>query len=70
MSDELCFLLLILHGDEIMKVSFKCKRDKLPPDAIEYYMEYRDKVRALLPEHIREVGPIIDMEPIFDVVVV
>lgn len=70
MSNTICWLLTILYGDTVLRVAVCFERDKFTQDEIDYPMETetRAKIRATLPLHIRECGPILDIEEIFEVV--
>lgn len=73
MSDDVCFLITLLYGDQLLKCALKCKRDQLPGDAWEYPMEpdNRAAIHALLPEHVRSCGPIVEVTTkLFDVHIV
>jgi hypothetical protein len=69
MSDEVCWLITVLHGDTILLCALKVKRCDLPGDCAQYPMEPENRkvIHALLPLHVRACGPIISMEQLFDV---
>jgi|APTNR8051073442_1049403.scaffolds.fasta_scaffold23322_4 hypothetical protein len=74
MSDEICFLIVLLYtwpdGQQVLeRCAMKCSRDALPHDCVEYPMEpeNRKALHALLPEHVSSMGPIVDVQVIFDV---
>ena len=67
MNSDVCFILSILYEGYIVKVAFKVDINVLG-DAADYYMEEssRKVFSSLLPEHIREMGPIVHVEEIAD----
>ena len=69
MGDELNWLVTVLYDGQLLKCALQAKRDVLPGDCGEYPMEpeNREAIHALLPLHVRNCGPIVDVEPIFDV---
>lgn len=67
MSDYRCFLITLLYETELIRCALKVKNGVLPSDADEYPMEYREKFHELLPLHVRECGPIVEIEEIFEV---
>ena len=74
MSEFICFLITFAQidsewGNSLLKVAVKIRRDQVP-GADEYPREYEQQIRELLPLHVRNIGPIVDIETIFDVEVV
>ena len=70
MSEYICFLITLLYEEQstLMKCALKVRRDFID-DVAEYPMEEasREFLHGLLPEHVRSVGPIVDVEEIFEV---
>ncbi len=64
MGSQVCLLLSILYGNVLSKVAVSIDRALLSRDAQEYYMEEgsREEFRRLLPEHLRTMGPIVDVQ--------
>ena len=64
MGNETCFLVTILYGDTLLKAALTYSGDG---DVAEYPMEpeNREILHGLLPLHVRECGPIVDVETIF-----
>ncbi len=72
MGDQVCFLISILYEGTLLKCALKVSSDALPGDCAEYPMEpeNREILHGLLPLHVRECGPIVNVEPIFEVIVI
>lgn len=70
MSDDVCFLVTVLDDSDmsLLRCALKCKRNELPEDAPLYPMEpeIRRHIRQMLPAHIRDVGPIVEIDVIFE----
>jgi len=69
MSEYISFLITVLYGETILKCGLKVKRDSLIGDIIDCPMEPENKkfLHELLPMHVKECGPIIDVEEIFEI---
>ena len=69
MGTEICFLITILYNQNLLKCALKIKKDSLPKDCEEYPMELynRKYLHDLLPEHVKNCGPIVDIEEIFEI---
>jgi hypothetical protein len=72
MGEYVSFLVSILYEMTIVRTAVSVKRDLLPADVISYPMEpdSRKVLHKLLPEFVQWMGPIIEVEQIFDVTVV
>jgi hypothetical protein len=59
----------LLSGDALLRVALKVKADLLPADCAVYPMEPENRaaIHALLPEYVRECGPIVEVTDLFDV---
>ncbi len=70
MSDYICMLITILYDDALMRVALKVKKDQVEGDWEEYPMEpeNREKIHAMLPAHVSNCGPIVNVEPLFEVI--
>lgn len=71
MSEFICFLITFAQlseewGNRLLKVALKVHRDQVPADAIEYPRECEANLRLLLPKHCQSIGPIVDIEVIFE----
>lgn len=69
MGIEICFLITIIYNLELLKCALKVKRDSLPGDCAEYPMELENRkyLYNLLPIHVQNCGPIVNIEEIFEV---
>ena len=69
MPDYICFLITILYEGTLMRCALRVPKSKISGDCAEYPLEpeNREQLHALLPEHVRECGPIVDVEEIFHV---
>jgi hypothetical protein len=69
MSDKTCLLITLLYENELMKCALKAK---MPYNVCiaEEWQQYREFLASLLPPHVRECGPIVDVEEIFELVVI
>lgn len=72
MDNYKCWLVTVLYleNNSLLKCAIKYERGLLTQEEEELCMEpeFREKFHALLPLHVRECGPIVDIEPIFEVV--
>ena len=61
MGTDVCFLITILYGDELIQCAMKCDKYKLGGDIAEHPMEpeNREALHSLLPLHVRSCGPIV-----------
>lgn len=71
MGSHICFLITILYGNELLKCALKIEGDTLTGDCAEYPMEpeNREMLHDLLPLHVKECGPIVAIEKLFEVYV-
>ena len=69
LGSEICFLITILYNNELLRCALKVQRDKLPGDCSEHPMEPENRavLHAMLPDHVKYSGPIVDIESIFEV---
>lgn len=72
MGDLIDYLVSIVHRGELSKVAVRVKYSLISEDCANYPMEpaSREELRKLLPEHVRSMGPIVDVEPIFDICII
>lgn len=70
MSEYISLLITIYYqaSQSLIKCALKVKISDLP-SSIEYIMEdnSRKALHAMLPLHVRECGPIVEVEEIFEV---
>lgn len=70
MSPDVCFLITILTGTELMRCALKVRACDLPGDCREHYWmepENRSIILHMLPDHVGSAGPIVQIEEIFEV---
>lgn len=69
MSDYVCLLVTILNIDVLLKCAIRIKHEQITGDVLEYPMEPENRlqIHALLPEHVKSCGPIVNVEEIFEV---
>lgn len=69
MASDINLLISILYEMTIVKVALSIDKSLLSNDTLEYLMEEssREEIRKHLPLHVQTMGPIIDVETIFDV---
>ena len=74
MGTDIYWLITILNGDELLRCALQVTavRDNLSEDVKRYPMEpeNREIIRRLLPEHLQDVGPIVQVEELFSIEVV
>lgn len=73
MGSEICFLLTLYipFTESLCKVALQATSEQLGGDIREYPLEPMNKalLQGLLPEHLRDVGIIVEVEEILDIVV-
>lgn len=69
MGQRVSYLVTILHGDSLLRCAIKVAASLIPRDIAEYPLEPESRlfIWSLLPLHMREAGPIVHIEPLFDV---
>lgn len=69
MGSDINLLISILYEMTIVKVALSIDKSLLSNDTLEYLMEEssREEIRKYLPLHVQAMGPIVDVETIFDV---
>ena len=68
MNDSICLLVTIEHQMTLLRCAVKIRdTTNLPDDLLEFPMEYRSKIRDLLPMHVASAGSIVEVQQIFDV---
>ena len=73
MNNYYCFLITILYNDTLLRCALKVNRDELSGDIVSYPMEpeNREKLRELLPLHVRSCGKIVEVDTsLFDIHVI
>jgi hypothetical protein len=69
MGSDICWLITVLYGTELVQCAMKVERDALPGDCAEYPMEpeNRKAIHALMPLHVQSCGPIVAVDRLFEV---
>lgn len=72
MGDDVNWIISILYQNQLLKLAVKFSSGVLSDDQIENYFEPENKeaIRNTLPNHLKNLGPIVDIYPIFDVYIV
>lgn len=74
MGSDINLLVTVLHESQggLLRCGLKCPRGRLPEGATEYPMETanRQAIHDLLPLHVRNCGPVVDVETLFEIAVV
>lgn len=68
MSPYITFLITVLYDDSLLRCALKVDRNALPGDCAEYPLEPENRahLHGLLPLHVRNCGPIVEVEQIFE----
>lgn len=71
MGEYVCFLITVLHEDCLClrKCALKVKISDLTGDCFSYPMERHncEQLHGLLPLHVRNCGPIVEVKEIFEI---
>lgn len=74
MSDYVCLLITVLYESQqtLMTCALKFKKWQLDPEVYIYPLEdeHRQLLHAMLPDHVRNLGPIVAVEEVFEIHVV
>jgi len=70
MGNDVCFLVTILYESEssILTCAIRISRDRISEAAYEYPQDEKKEIWELLPPHVRSCGPVINVEPLFELV--
>jgi hypothetical protein len=70
MGEFISFLITVLYEGSLVRCAMRLRLDVLQGDCVEYPMEpaNRKQLHALLPTHVRSMGPIVEVQQIFDVI--
>jgi hypothetical protein len=67
-GDYKCVLLQILHEGRLIAHAMKIHNDRWPIDeGSEWSTSTMSKLHDLLPSHIKNLGPVVDVQEIFDI---
>jgi hypothetical protein len=69
MGSTMNWLVTVLYGDQFLRCALQVDRDMLEGDCADYPMELENcaQIHALLPLHVRNCGPIVAIDEIFEV---
>lgn len=73
MDDYLCFLVAVLYNDGLLWCALKIDKWDLPEGTIDSVWdnpnaeESRDIIHDLLPLHVRNCGPVVEVKRLFDI---
>ena len=77
MSNQECFLISVLyvyeHEDktyrQLLRCALKLSMDDIPADLAKHPMEPENlgRLHEMLPKHVRSCGPIVDVQPLFEI---
>jgi hypothetical protein len=72
MSEYSCFLITVLYQENgtLLRCALKVEANSVPVNCYEHPTkpESREYFHSLLPEHVRSCGPVVAVEPLFEVV--
>jgi hypothetical protein len=67
MGSDVNFLVVVVHNETLLRCALSLPRDQVPEDCIAYPMENRGWFATALPLHVKNAGPIVEIEPLFAV---
>ncbi len=72
MTNDITFLITLLNGDFLIRISLKVCRDDLTGDCDQYPLEPENKKQLwdFLPPHVRSCGKIVSAEQIHDSIII
>lgn len=70
MSDNICWLITLLYGNELVRCALKMKIGCMPESVLSFPMDpgSRKFLRSWLPTAFRNMGPIVEVKRIEDIV--
>ena len=71
MSDKLNYLLtFVYNGNQLVKVAVQFKKDEIKESAFRYFKEPENQalIKSKLPLHCQDLGFLIEVEEIFEVI--
>lgn len=63
MSSDVCLLIAVLYGNELLWCALKVDGNKIPG----HHDEHRELIHSMLPLHVRDCGPIVEIHALFEV---
>jgi len=72
MDNHVNRLVTVLYGDRLLKCALQVPDGILSQECVDYPMapKSREAIRALLPLHVRNCGPVVNVEPLFEIHVI
>ena len=72
MSEYRTFLITLLYGSELVRCALKVHDSLISHETVEFYLEEESKraLHALLPSHVASMGPIVQVELLFEATIV
>lgn len=72
MPNYVCFLIVVLYRGYLVRCALRVPKHTLTGDCEENPMEPENtaQLHALLPAHVQSMGPIVDVDEIFEIAVV
>jgi len=68
MSEYICYMVTIFYDNRLVRCALKFHRDLIDEDHELYRRNfYRKKLHALLPQNVQRMGPIVEVQPIFEI---
>lgn len=73
MNDYICWLVTVLYDETLLRCALKIDKWDIPSGMMRLVMDdpngadSRDVIRTLLPLHVRSCGPVVQVEPLFEV---
>lgn len=69
MNDEICWLITLLYNNQLLRVALKVKQIHVTEDMVKFPLEPENLklIHRLLPSDLKEYGPIVQVEEIFDI---
>jgi len=70
MNNQISLLITIFNGDFLVRAALKVNRNEITDDALQYPLEpeSQQEIKKKLWGHMRDIGPIVEVMQIFDVV--
>lgn len=77
MDKQMSLLITLLHetrreGAVLIRCALSFDPAELDPQCVKYYNEPENRIliHALLPTHVQKIGPIVDIEDLFNITII
>lgn len=73
MDDYICWLVTVLYDETLLRCALKIDKWDIPSGMMRMVMDdpngadSRDVIHKLLPLHVRNCGPVVEVSPLFDI---